>query len=166
MLEGSAKLQTEFLKKLIDVSIESLSQERVKFLPNILKDFELVQKKLLENRNSQNLELLYRLTFNLLQKLAHKNLVKQSTSNSRKHFEAIFINFYKLMKNLIDFNDIETFKLVIEGLFGFLEFQVLGHSHARRTARRSPTSQHVDHEPTHRENSETGRAGVQDPGRG
>ena len=29
------------------------------------------------------------------------------------------------MKNLIDFNDIETFKLVTEGLFGFMEFQVL-----------------------------------------
>ncbi|MFM7457696.1 MAG: hypothetical protein ACKO3R_03420, partial [bacterium] len=125
MLEGSAKLQTEFLKKLIDVSIESLSQERVKFLPNILKNFEMVQNRLLENRNSQNLELIYRLTFKLLQKLAHKNQMKQSTSNSRKHFEAIFINFYKLMKNLIDFNDIETFKLVIEALFGFREFQVL-----------------------------------------
>jgi len=128
MLEGSAKLQTEFLKKLIDVSIESLSQDRVKFLPNILKNFEVVQKRLLENRNSQNLELIYRLTFNLLQKLARKNLVKQSTSNSREHFEAIFINFYKLMKNLIDFNDIETFKLVIEALFGFMEFQVLANS--------------------------------------
>jgi hypothetical protein len=79
----------------------------------------------LESPSQQKKELIYRLTFNLLQKLARKNLLKQSTSSSRKHFEAIFINFYTLMKNLIDFNDIETFKLVIEGLFGFMEFQVL-----------------------------------------
>ena len=125
MLEGSAKSQTRFLKNLIDTLIESLSQDRVKFLPNILSDFELVQKELLENRNSQNLELIYDLTFNLLLQLARKNLVKQFTSNYRKHFEAIFVNFYQLMKNLIDFHDIETFKLVIEGLFGFMEFQVL-----------------------------------------
>jgi hypothetical protein len=125
MLEGSAKSQTRFLKNLIDTLIESLSQDRVKFLPNILSDFEVVQKELLENRNSQNLELIYDLTFNLLLQLARKNLVKQFTSNYRKHFEAIFINFYQLMKNLIDFNDIETFKLVIAGLFGFMEFQVL-----------------------------------------
>ncbi|MFM7457402.1 MAG: hypothetical protein ACKO3R_01890, partial [bacterium] len=84
-----------------------------------------IQALILENPSQQKKELLYRLTFNLLQKLARKNLMKQSTSNSRKHFEAIFINFYQLMKNLIDFNDIETFKLVIEGLFGFMEFQVL-----------------------------------------
>ena len=84
-----------------------------------------IQALILESLSQHKKELLYRLTFNLLQKLARKNLVKQSTSNSRKHFEAIFINFYKLMKNLIDFNDIETFKLVIEALFGFMEFQVL-----------------------------------------
>lgn len=84
-----------------------------------------IQALILESPSQQKKELLYRLTFNLLQKLARKNLVKQSTSNSRKHFEAIFINFYQLMKNLVDFNDIETFKLVIEGLFGFMEFQVL-----------------------------------------
>ena len=84
-----------------------------------------IQALILESPSQQKKELLYRLTFNLLQKLARKNLMKQSTSSSRKHFEAIFINFYQLMKNLIDFNDIETFKLVIEGLFGFLEFQVL-----------------------------------------
>lgn len=84
-----------------------------------------IQALILESLSQHKKELLYRLTFNLLQKLARKNLVKQSTSNSRKHFEAIFINFYKLMKNLIDFNDIETFKLVIEALFRFMEFQVL-----------------------------------------
>ena len=84
-----------------------------------------IQELILETPSQKKKELLYRLTFNLLQKLAYKLLMKQSTSNSRKHFEAIFINFYKLMKNLIDFNDIETFKLVIEGLFGFMEFQDL-----------------------------------------
>ena len=84
-----------------------------------------IQESILESPSRQKKELIYRLTFNLLQKLARKNLVKQSTSSSRKHFEAIFINFYKLMKNLIDFNDIETFKLVIKGLFGSEEFQVL-----------------------------------------
>ena len=58
MLEGSAKLQTQFLKNLIDTLIESLSQDRVEFLPNILNNFEMVQKKLVENRKPQNLELM------------------------------------------------------------------------------------------------------------
>lgn len=128
MLEDSPILQRQFLRRLTETLIESLASDRVKsldILQRILyKSFVMSQWRLLENRNPQNLGLIYRLTFNLLRKLAYKICFTEELI-SRKYFESIFINFYKLIKNLIDFNDIETFKLVIEGLFGFMEFQVL-----------------------------------------
>jgi hypothetical protein len=94
-------------------------------LKDSLWGIKKIQYQILQQTSDGNRILIYALTFNLLRKLVYRILMKQSTPNSRKHFEPIFINFYQLMKNLIDFNDIETFKLVIEGLFASMKFQVL-----------------------------------------